>query len=538
MNMRSLTTAVALGIVGAAAQVGVSHAVHIDPTGLGQVLIYPYYTVNKGNSTLVSVVNSTDQTKAVKVRFLEGRNSEDVLDFNLYLSPFDVWTGAIVSDGPEGATPSSAPAARLFTSDSSCTVPAIPAAGVSFKNFQYAVGDVKATGPWVLSRTREGHLEIIEMGVLTAGGSFANAAAHSAQGVPANCALLGSAWSTTGTGTWLTNASAQIEPPSGGLSGGAEIVNPGNGTNISYNADAIDGFFVSSRANLHTEPGSVLPSLAQAQSNDAGDATAIVFNDGVLTPFPFTGTGAGLRAVSALFMQQHIYNEFASRSSASLSAQSEWVITFPTKRLHLRQTQPARLPFRAPYNLSSGGACEIVQTVSWNREESVVAPNGTHFPSPPPGQGWVQPELCFAAQVVTFNQTNVGDYLRLGNRSGVLGAYYARNFATGNSLEGFARIRLGEQDPFSFRQNFLPLATPTENAQNTTALVGLPVTGFWVANYAGTGSPGVLANYSVVHKHRADRLIENVSTQIVPFPGSTTIPPATTPVWRRPITAL
>ena len=532
MNMRSLTTAVAVGIVGAAAQVGVSHAVHINPAGLGQVLIYPYYTVNKGNSTLVSVVNSTDRTKAVKVRFLEGRNSEDVLDFNLYLSPFDVWTGAIVSDGPEGTDPATAPAARLFSSDSSCTVPAIPAAGVSFKNFQYAVGNVKATGPWELSRTREGHLEIIEMGVLTAGGSFANAAAHSAQGVPANCALLGSAWSTTGTGTWLTNASAQIEPPSGGLSGGAEIVNPGNGTNISYNADAIDGFFVSSRANLHTEPGSVLPSLAQAQSNDAGDATAIVFNDGVLTQFPFTCTGAGLRAVSAVFMQSEIYNEFASRSSANLSAQSEWVITFPTKRLHLRQTQPARLPFRAPYNITDGGACENVSMAYRNREASSFAPSGAGFPSPPPGQGWVQPQLCFAAQVVTFNQTNIGDYLRLGNRSGVLGAYYAHNIATGNFLEGFARIRLGEQDPFSFRQNFLPLATPTETAQNTTALVGLPVTGFWVTNYAGTGSPGVLANYSVVHKHRADRLIENVSTQIVPVPGSTTTPPATTPVWR------
>ena len=535
MNMRFLTTAVALGIVGAAAQVGVSHAVHIDPAGLGQVLIYPYYTVNKGNSTLVSVVNSTDQTKAVKVRFLEGRNSEDVLDFNLYLSPFDVWTGAIVSDGPEGATPSSAPAARLFTSDSSCTVPAIPAAGVSFKNFQYAVGNEKITGPWQLSRTREGHLEIIEMGVLTAGGSFANAVAHSAQGVPANCALLGSAWSTTGTGTWLTNASAQIEPPSGGLSGGAEIVNPGNGTNISYNADAIDGFFVSTTHNLHTEPGSVLPSLAQAQSNDAGDATAYVFTDGVLTPFPFTGTGAGLRAVSAVFMQSEIYNEFASRASASLSAQSEWVVTFPTKRLHLRQTQPVRLPFRSSYDIGNGGACEPLLITFWNREgASPSVHGGTPLPFAPP---LPPPRLCSSAQVVTFDQTNIGDYLSGGNRSGVLGAYYARSLSSGFFREGFARIRLGDQDPQSFAQHFLPLTTLTETAQNTIALVGLPVTGFWVANYAGTGTAGVLANYSVVHKHRADRLIENVSTQIVLLPGSITIPPVTTPVWRRPITA-
>ncbi len=538
MKKSSLTTAVVAGIVGAAGLVSVSNAVNINPDGLGQALIYPYYTVNKGNNTLISVVNTTNQTKAVKVRFLEGRDSQEVLDFNLYMSPFDVWTAAIVSDGAEGTDPAAAPPARIFTSDTSCTVPAIPAAGEPFKNFQYATGDVKVTGPWELSRTREGHLEIIEMGYLTAGGSFANAAKHSPAGVPANCAVLDSAWSPGGTGIWLADASVQMNPPSGGLFGGAEIVNPANGTNISYNADAIEGFYISATGNLHTNPGSVLPSLAQAQTNDFGDATAIVFSNGTLTQFPFVGAGAGLKAVSAVFMHNEIYNEFASRTSANLSVQSEWVITFPTKRLHIRQAQPARLPFRTAYNITNGGACETVQITFWNREESAVAPGGTGFSPPPPGQTSTNPQLCFEAQVVTFNQTNIGDYRTNGNRTGVLGSYYGRNIATGNALEGWARIRLGDQDPASFTQNFLPLATPTATAQNTIALVGLPVTGFWAANYAGTGTPGVLANYSIVHKHRADRLVADISTQIVNVPGSTTTPPATTPVWRAPTSAL
>jgi hypothetical protein len=123
MKKSSLTTAVVAGIVGAAGLVSVSNAVNINPDGLGQALIYPYYTVNKGNNTLISVVNTTNQTKAVKVRFLEGRDSLEVLDFNLYMSPFDVWTAAVVSDGPEGTSPAAAPAARMFTSDTSCTVP-------------------------------------------------------------------------------------------------------------------------------------------------------------------------------------------------------------------------------------------------------------------------------------------------------------------------------------------------------------------------------------------------------------------------------
>ena len=54
-------------------------------------------------NTYVSVVNTTDVVKVVKVRFREGKNSREVLDFNLYLSPNDVWTGAVIPAGT--ATP-------------------------------------------------------------------------------------------------------------------------------------------------------------------------------------------------------------------------------------------------------------------------------------------------------------------------------------------------------------------------------------------------------------------------------------------------
>ncbi len=53
--------------------------------GLGQVLIYPYYTARTKHhdglrrldafNTLISVVNSTASAKAVKVRFLESLDS-------------------------------------------------------------------------------------------------------------------------------------------------------------------------------------------------------------------------------------------------------------------------------------------------------------------------------------------------------------------------------------------------------------------------------------------------------------------------------
>src|ERR1051325_8033264 len=123
-NKKSLYAAVAglsaLGVTGAA------QAVFLNPDGLGQALVYPYYTVRDqtaGNpyNSLLSVVNSTASAKAVKVRFLEGKNSREVLDFNLFLSKHDVWTAAIL--------PSSTGGALVGTLDKSCTLPPIPSGG-------------------------------------------------------------------------------------------------------------------------------------------------------------------------------------------------------------------------------------------------------------------------------------------------------------------------------------------------------------------------------------------------------------------------
>ena len=91
MKKNSINTAVLASLAGIAGIANISSAVNINPDGTGQVLIYPYYTVNAGNQTLLSVVNTTNRGKAVKVRVLEGRNSQEVLDFNLFLSREDVW---------------------------------------------------------------------------------------------------------------------------------------------------------------------------------------------------------------------------------------------------------------------------------------------------------------------------------------------------------------------------------------------------------------------------------------------------------------
>ncbi|RFC32888.1 MAG: hypothetical protein DID92_2727745120 [Candidatus Nitrotoga sp. SPKER] len=126
-NSLTLAFAAAIGSIGIADTT--SAAVHLSDNGQGQVLIYPYYTTRAGQDTYLSVLNTTALSKALKVRFYEGKNGRDVLNFNVYLSPYDIWTAAVVN---------TADGAKLVTADKSCTAPTIPAGGKDFTNFAYS----------------------------------------------------------------------------------------------------------------------------------------------------------------------------------------------------------------------------------------------------------------------------------------------------------------------------------------------------------------------------------------------------------------
>ena len=115
MKRNTLTTAVLAGLTGVAGMASVANAVNVNPDGIGQVLLYPYYSARGGNDTVISIVNTTESSKAVKIRFIEALNSREVLDFNIYMSPFDVWAAGITEDAAGGA--------KLLFSDTTCTAP-------------------------------------------------------------------------------------------------------------------------------------------------------------------------------------------------------------------------------------------------------------------------------------------------------------------------------------------------------------------------------------------------------------------------------
>ena len=224
-----------LAVAGASALgAGTASAVTLNADGLGEVLLYPYYTVREtspGNAynSLLSVVNSTASAKAVKVRFLEGKNSREVLDFNLYLSKKDVWVTAIIptSDGAAIVTPDNSCTDGIVSQDENNPTP--------FVNYAY-IGDNDDPANDDLDRTREGYVEIIEMGGMW--GYGATVVTHDSTGVPRNCSYIRGSF----TGNGQPRAEYFTSNPGGGLFGTMTLINVNTGIDFGYDATALAGF--------------------------------------------------------------------------------------------------------------------------------------------------------------------------------------------------------------------------------------------------------------------------------------------------------
>ena len=91
----------ALTLAGVSAVAADNAATKLATDGTGDYLVFPYYAATGAWKTHLRVVN-TNPTDAIvaKVIFREYKQSEEVLDFPIYLTPGDVWEGdIIVKDG-------------------------------------------------------------------------------------------------------------------------------------------------------------------------------------------------------------------------------------------------------------------------------------------------------------------------------------------------------------------------------------------------------------------------------------------------------
>ena len=463
----------ALAGLGALGATGVAQAVSVNHDGLGQALIYPYYTVrvvptglvgiDAAYNSLLTVVNSTASAKAVKVRFLEGKNSREVLDFNLYLSAKDVWTAAVIptTDG-----------AGIFTADKSCTNPVVSSSSASptvFVNFAYSGSNDDKAGT-SLDRTREGYVEIIEMGNLL--GATATAVTH-VNGVPPASPLCS-----------LPNASADTVPGTGGLFGSMVLINVLKGEDFAIDPTALEGF---SSTALWFPPGDINPNLAKVNPK----TSVVVTGSNVFITDWATSTNT-VDPVSAVLMHNNVYNEFVL--DAATKSGTDWVVNFPTKNYYYSGTTVTKL-FQS--NFTATGACDDVVITQYDREERTII-SQTSFSPPPPTQ---TDSLCWETNVISFNGTNVLGSKNVSNIPTTFTAgWVALNFNGSTVPAGRHMLFGGASTVFDTK---LGVLSP---ALLATTFNGLPVVGFAAITFENGNlslGPGLLqSNYggNVSHK--------------------------------------
>lgn len=166
-------TAVAVSALMAALAMPPANAVEIAGNGLGDAALSSFYSVRANQATSISVVNTSDDyVVAFHIRFRQSTDSTDVRDFNVFLSPNDVWNASL-SLNTDGTV-------AIKTVDVSCTAPTLMPKGTVNNAANRQLGWVLngqtvnglpvrqmdlSNNPAYNSTARDGYFEIIELGV-------------------------------------------------------------------------------------------------------------------------------------------------------------------------------------------------------------------------------------------------------------------------------------------------------------------------------------------------------------------------------------
>jgi len=514
MKKNLLSLAVAASAAGITSMA--SAQMYLNPEKTGEALVFPFYSAQGGNDTYIHVVNTTGQTKAVKVRILEGVESLETLDFNLYMSPEDHFSFAITADG-DGA--------KLVTGDSSCTAPAIVDNAQAFTDLKWTTGGE--------AREQVGYVEIIEMGQIVEGSDTAKAVLHSqSTGLPADCSVVVENWSVDegDPGAWYEEAGSEYvgsDTPlnagtgstdfaaswnGGGLYGVATVINVAEGTAFGYDAVAIEDLVDPSSTGwaLHYDPGDTRPDF----SDSSIDNTATVMVNGASATYA-TSPLSTQNAVSALFMSESITNDYVI--DPAMNSLTDWVVTMPTKILFRDADGDYAAPFSNTSTSPLSGktsdldGCQPVSMTGYDREEGVQDPPEEPVPGsdepqfspsvrPDPEAPVAQADaiLCAESSIIHFGASSAT------NSESNLASMGA--FVDGWDA-GWAVLELTEDGLNNTLDNDRELPGTVSGSDGN--LQGLPVTGFAVVEYTNTaaGSAGALANYQMSWEHKTSTVV-------------------------------
>ncbi len=454
-------------------------AVSLSQNQTGQAVVVPYYTVANNLNTLVSINNTQNQPKAIKVHIKDGRQGAAMISFNLYLDANDVFTFAM---GEGVYSP------NVYSNDTSCTL--------NLENIPLGI-PVPPNENWNILT---GTIEIIEMGnVLTESNDFFGGISQQE-----NCDRLSDAWYANGPNSfWQAESTAELSPVSGGLTADVSVIDVTDGFAFKVPTLAFENFFPADTI-FNRLPESDEPNLASGTQNSLLLHQGQVFQ----TTWP-----TGYEAISALFMKSTVENEYDVEAGAA--GVTEWVLSFPTMPYH-KASSVTQTPF-------------IFEDEQWFRFPGTPS-NDYHMYNregagsfgiwacvlPPPGV--YCPPINFLNHVVStyvvdprFIETPVSvisgggtDSVRPLNIDG--SGLNPNQFLSGKAKllvksdtqdEGFGQV-------YAITNN-RGVNSSTAAAQN---YLGLPVTGFSVQMYRnGNAQPGLLATYATAKMHYGERII-------------------------------
>ena len=439
LALAAAVSAASLGYTGNALSAGHPEVATND---LGDLALVPYYTVRGQWVTGIHIVNTSDMTQVVKFRLRRATDGMNALDFNLVMSPKDVYAG-FLSDDENGNISWTSP-------DSTCTVPAT-------QGNRFTMPAVYRAG------AESGYVEIIAMGQAANDQPIAAAAKHSATtSMPLDCAAVRSNFFADGNSTAgsekrgvLSNV-ATYQP---GVASASDATIKDGGTNTytdSGNVLKVSYFIRDNGTGIEFGDNAVhiADFLAEASITNqeygvsAGDLTGLDFPDLNGVGMPSGGVARTrfnmLRRVDVLGMSR-IINEWSANPLNGV--QMDWVVTLPGQYTMLDLPQylgslgtdrawvstvdstgnamdnPGCPPEATGSGTTAVDACDFrdlpieLTLMPYNRDGRTtaptgpIAPTGTLVPGPqppaPPAPPAPKTSLPKVANVITFGGNSV-----------------------------------------------------------------------------------------------------------------------------------
>ena len=487
-NLLALSIAAMVGGLSGVANAAVittgANAATLDPTttGVGHVLVVPYFSTQANNKTLLNIVNTdTTNGKAVKLRYRGAANSDDIFDITVYLSPGDVWTADVAADG-DGFS-------RLVTDDNSCTLPSAQSIKDD-SNGRFKTNRVQG----VKEQTREGYIEILntaDIPPVAGANTLFTAIKHVNGKAPCTSAVMDlqefDLTAAAGANNYVTRGYSN---PTGGLMANWVLVNvngmashSGEAVAVRANTAVVAGVGgANAAANIVWFPQTTTNIAATNLTADplllsgtfTGQVASYDFPD-LSTPYTAAGTSPEAQAndLSDALGTTSVTNEYLTGNGFS----TDWVFSMPTRRYAVALDYAAtvasgnRILFNTANNqhftaantsLSTDGLQACVTSVSpraYAREEQstasfVISPASSDV------------RLCGEVSVLTFNNQ--------GNAS-VLDAKIARN-----------DIKV------KYNEGWFTVATPA-----AAATTGLPVIGYAASKVSGSNLGGTWKHRTV-----------------------------------------